>query len=62
MIALPETTKIAIVLSVHGDNGVWKKPKRRGNKKAGPLKKLAASCGECNDRRHQWKISNRNNT
>ena len=29
MIVLPETTKTATVLNVHGDNGVWKKQKSR---------------------------------
>jgi hypothetical protein len=33
MIVLPETTKTATALNVHGDNGVWKKPKSLGNDK-----------------------------
>ena len=37
MIVLPETTKTATVLNVHGDNGVWKKPKNLANNKDGHL-------------------------
>ena len=37
MIVLPETTKTATALNVHGENGVWKKPKSLANNKADNL-------------------------
>ena len=37
MIVSPETTKTATKLNVHGENGVWKKPKSLGNDKDGRL-------------------------
>ena len=39
MIVSPETTKTATKLNVHGENGVWKKPKSLGNDKDGRLNK-----------------------
>jgi hypothetical protein len=40
MIVLPETTKTATALNVHGENGVWKKPKSLGNNKDGKFNKI----------------------
>ncbi len=47
MIVLPESTKTATVLNVHGENGVWKKPKSLGNNKGGKLNKI-----EINEKRN----------
>jgi hypothetical protein len=40
MIVLPETTKTATALNVHGENGVWMKPKSLGNNKDGIFNKI----------------------
>lgn len=40
MIALAKATKTATVLNVHGDNGVWKKPKSHGNNRDGQFSEI----------------------